>query len=108
MKTGQSPIYAAVFSFFLPGLGQYYNNELIKGAVFLLAFIALSLFHTYLGFAVNIVASIEAYLTSRIIMADGYVSNKFVTCIIILGVLFIIGFLWGMFAFHFLKDGLPK
>jgi len=105
MKHGQSPIYAAVFSLLFPGLGQYYNNEIIKGLVCLLAFIALSLLYEPLGLVVNIVAAIEAYITSKKIMAEGYVSKIFVKCIILLAALFVVGFLWGLFAFHFIKGG---
>ncbi len=34
-KTKKSPIIAAITSFFIPGLGQLYNGEIVKGLAFI-------------------------------------------------------------------------
>lgn len=35
-KTKKSPIIAAITSFFIPGLGQLYNGEIVKGLAFIM------------------------------------------------------------------------
>ena len=59
--------FAVLFSFVLPGLGQIYNNDLLKGLLFILASVV-TLFFFGLGYVLLWMASIiDAYLRARAI-----------------------------------------
>ncbi len=92
------PIVALFFSLFLPGLGQFYNDEIRKAIIFFLAFIILSYVYALSGIFMIIIAAADAYKKANTLKQTNFISKNFKTSIIILITIFIAAFLIGFFA----------
>ena len=60
--TGKNPVLATILSFFIPGVGQFINGDMKKGAVMLV--LALILFVPTVGigtFAIQVWSAVDAY-----------------------------------------------
>jgi TM2 domain-containing membrane protein YozV len=63
MNTGKSPGLAALLSFLIPGVGQIYNGEVVKGI--LMFFGSALLWYFYLGWTVWIWSMVDAYMVAQ-------------------------------------------
>ncbi|WP_132255477.1 DUF6677 family protein [Methylobacterium segetis] len=59
----RSPLYAAILSLMIPGLGQFYNGRAGRGFAFLAGVVLLWVYG--LGWILNLVAAAEAYLDAQ-------------------------------------------
>ena len=62
VATGKNPVLATILSFFIPGVGQFINGDMKKGAVMLV--LAIVLFVPTVGvgtFAIQIWSAVDAY-----------------------------------------------
>ena len=98
MTKEHSPALAVIFSVFLPGLGQFYNQEIIKALCFLFGLILLSFVYNPLGLLVLVIASIESFLRARRLRETGFISKYQKISIYILIIIIILGFLAGFFG----------
>lgn len=96
--TKHMPFVALVFSLFLPGLGQFYNNEIKKALIFFLLFVILSYIYAFAGILMIIIAVVDAYKKANTLKKTDFISKNFKTSIIILITIFIGAFLIGFFA----------
>ena len=98
MSKEHSPTLAVIFSILMPGLGQFYNQEINKALCFFLGLILLSLVYKPLGLLVLVIASIESSLKARKLRETGFISKYQRISIYILIVFIILGFLAGFFG----------
>ena len=98
MTKEHSPTLAVIFSILLPGLGQFYNQEILKALCFLCGLILLSFFYSPLGLLAIAIASIESFLKARQLRETGFISKNKKISIYILIIFYIFGFLAGFFG----------
>lgn len=98
MAKEHSPTLAVIFSVLLPGLGQFYNQEILKALCFLFCLILLSLLYSPLGLVVIVIASIESFIKARQLRETGFISKYQKISIYILIIIIIFGFLAGFFG----------
>jgi len=98
MIGNHSPTLAVIFSVLLPGLGQFYNQEIIKAGSFFFGRILLSFVYCPLGLFVLVIASIDAFLRAKRLRETGFISQNHKTAIFILIALVLVGFFAGFFG----------
>ena len=98
MTKEHSPTLAVIFSVLLPGLGQFYNQEIFKALCFLCGLILLSFFYSPLGLLVIVIASIESFWKARQLRETRFVSKYQKISIYILIIIIIFAFLAGFFG----------
>lgn len=103
MTKEHSPTLAVIFSILLPGLGQFYNQEIIKALCFLFGLILLSFVYNPLGLLVLVIASIESFMKARRLRETGFISKYQKISIYILIIFIIFGFLAGFFGFSIIN-----
>ena len=103
MTREHSPTLALIFSVLLPGLGQFYNQEIIKALCFLFGLILLSFLYNPLGLLVLVIASIESFLKARKLKETGFISKYQKISIYILIVFIILAFFAGFYGSSIIK-----
>jgi len=98
MSNEHSPTLAVVFSVLLPGLGQFYNEEIKKALSFFFGLILLSLIYNPLGILVLVIAAIESFIKARKLKEIGFISKYRKFAVYFLIIFIIIGFLAGFFG----------
>lgn len=98
MSNEHSPTLAVIFSVLLPGLGQFYNQEIRKALCFFLGLILLSFVYNPLGLLVLVISAIESCLKARKLRKIGFISKYQKMAIYILIAFIIVGFLAGFFG----------
>ena len=98
MSNEHSPTLAVIYSVLLPGLGQLYNQEALKGIIFFCCLVFICFVYSPLGILVHIFAPIEAFLKARRLRETGFISRYKKTAVYILIAFFIVGFLAGFFG----------
>lgn len=102
-KYGHNPQYAFLFSLLFPGLGQFYNHEIIKALVYVSLFIILTYLFPPIGVLIVLIGSIDAYRKARVLNAQGFVSKYKNIVITLLISLAILAFILGFFASEVVK-----
>jgi TM2 domain-containing membrane protein YozV len=65
VASGKNPILAAILSFVIPGLGQVYNGQIVKGIVIFVAFIIGIFLVVIPGVIVWLYGIYDAYTTAQ-------------------------------------------